>query len=705
MWRSHLHYIPLLLLGSCLTTSAFAAPTASIRAVGYSALNPTITGMAPLAVHVNGLGSNLDGGTEITTRYDWDFGDLAGRHQRLTGFGGAHVYDQGNYTLTLTVTNEAGESDSRSISVSVQPPARQTVYVSAAGNDSANGSTPATAVRSLARAGHLAVDNGEILFRRGDRFDGDTTLNLDGLTNVRIGAFGSGNRPVFDISVPTGPWGQDVINIDHGTRDVIIEDLRFEMSNMPPSEDQYLVRGIHMAGSNTRNITVRDCHFNNLTYNIAATMEGANMQPATGVLVTDNTAGDVGHYHTWTQASDVTVLGNTVENSLNGHVVRAYADRVFVYDNDFGSAGYTPAQCQAIQGHNNCLGYQVLSLAEGRHHYVADNVFRSYTRIGYFAPDTASSDVVMERNLFIRTHTGFIASISVFPGSQRIAIRNNVFDGEQTAIMFDWLGLPTTASDVWIQHNTMLHPGPHEGFIYALNTTPTNIYVEANLYLQPNLVGAGVWNDYPAMISAEALTGWNLTNNAWQTPLSGPPHWVANQGSVSQSQWANLPQVTGDWFHTLSPSDLDCGYAPPPGPGLASGPAPRGVVEDFHRQTRPAITTIGAVEQGAAPCAQYRASVSGLAGGSTAQFQITGAKPGSTQFLAGSLKGLGHRSLANLNTWLDLDRPILLGTAVADGTGNASIAVSIPQSGSSVELWFQVIEQGGHSRAVLRTVP
>jgi PKD repeat protein len=59
--------------------------------------------------------SDLDG---ILTAYEWDFGDGGGGSGRFT----SHQYhDAGNYSVTLTVTDQAGLTGSRSKSVSVTP--------------------------------------------------------------------------------------------------------------------------------------------------------------------------------------------------------------------------------------------------------------------------------------------------------------------------------------------------------------------------------------------------------------------------------------------------------------------------------------------------------------------------------------------------------------------------------------------------------
>ncbi|MFQ5857373.1 MAG: PKD domain-containing protein [Anaerolineae bacterium] len=181
--------------------------------------------MAPLAVNVHGLDSDLGAGSPITARYAWDFGDNTPSSQfnHLVGYGGAHIYDEpGTYTITLNI---------------------------------------------------------------------------------------------------------------------VVENLNFTVGTVPPPESQGSWRGVEVSGPTTYNVTIRNNNFTTLTYNILA-YRGAT-SPPTGVFVLNNTSDTVSHYHFWGEGSDHTVLGNTVGNSLNGHVTRFYADRIFINYNDFNSVPTT----------------------------------------------------------------------------------------------------------------------------------------------------------------------------------------------------------------------------------------------------------------------------------------------------------------------------------------------------------------------------
>ncbi|MBE0642520.1 MAG: right-handed parallel beta-helix repeat-containing protein [Bacteroidetes bacterium] len=87
----------------------------------------------------------------------------------------------------------------------------QTYYVSStAGNDANDGRTPASALRSVAKANTLALQPGDsVLFMRGDSFAGELTAKPGSVGRpVVYGAYGSGNRPLIDgsVRIPSSGW-------------------------------------------------------------------------------------------------------------------------------------------------------------------------------------------------------------------------------------------------------------------------------------------------------------------------------------------------------------------------------------------------------------------------------------------------------------------------------------------------------------------
>lgn len=84
--------------------------------------------------------------------------------------------------------------------------AGDTYYISAGGNDNADGLTPATAWASLDKVNATTFSPGsQILFERGDEWRGSLSASSSGTTDAPIvyGAYGSGAKPKF--------WGSDPV--------------------------------------------------------------------------------------------------------------------------------------------------------------------------------------------------------------------------------------------------------------------------------------------------------------------------------------------------------------------------------------------------------------------------------------------------------------------------------------------------------------
>src|SRR5262249_49017405 len=131
-------------------------------------------------IHVHGLNSALNGGTVLTARYAWDFGDPGSLYNNLVGFNAGHVYDNpGDYTVTLTLTNGAGNVDTAQTTIHVASAGRKIYYVSSDGSDSNSGADPSHAIKSIAKVSSiLGGSNSNIEFRFND---GDTFGMNDGI--------------------------------------------------------------------------------------------------------------------------------------------------------------------------------------------------------------------------------------------------------------------------------------------------------------------------------------------------------------------------------------------------------------------------------------------------------------------------------------------------------------------------------------------
>ncbi len=82
--------------------------------------------MANHTVHFNGLGSKFASGDSLDASYVWNFGDAGSDFNTLQGWIGAHTYNNaGTYTVTLSVTDKAGNSSTVSTQVTIAADTRQ----------------------------------------------------------------------------------------------------------------------------------------------------------------------------------------------------------------------------------------------------------------------------------------------------------------------------------------------------------------------------------------------------------------------------------------------------------------------------------------------------------------------------------------------------------------------------------------------------
>lgn len=177
--------------------------------------------------------------------------------------------------------------------VPAPPGQRRTYYISAqSGDDARDGLTPATAKRHAGSAYELldATVGGEILLRRGDRWDvNDGTWSAlwqpkaaaqlgGGLkSNVRIGAYGEGPRPIL-VNGSFRPLD--------GDHDIILEDLDFRFG--PQSLSSF---AIQWNQASVENVTIRRCAIAGYVDNIHVVGDGKRSK---NVLVQDCVIADAG---------------------------------------------------------------------------------------------------------------------------------------------------------------------------------------------------------------------------------------------------------------------------------------------------------------------------------------------------------------------------------------------------------------------------
>jgi PKD repeat protein len=599
-----------------------------ISAVDYSEPNPTMTGMAPYAVHVDALNSLVGGGSELTARYLWSFGDATEetKYNVLEGWGGAHIYHApGTYTVTLEITNELGATESTTTSVNILPDTRQNIYISATGNDVNDGLTEGTAIRSVTRIQELMGNNRAFLFSRGETHDFSALqLTIEGVENVILGAYGVGAKPII-MGPAYDPSAQltliSVISLPSGqpTRNLTIRDLQFRTPSPASSSEEFNHIAIQLQGRDIINTTIRDNHFTDvgscLLVDKGAWDEAvdANVRP-TGLLLQDNTVDIVSRYFAFFRSHSTTMMGNSsIQGSLTSFIFRYYADKVFIYFNDWKQPA-SPLEEFAIAGGNHCGEFGGLpsdceeeheNAFWGQYTYAARNSFDGTMRLGYENSETVFSYyryIVLERNRFTRLapNQSPTSTVRHWKYSDKIMIRNNLFLGPFGFVSMTGEGM----TDVRVYNNTGLDPANAHMFVNVYGTNPAldSFHFANNLWLSPNYV-PNQFGGYPYVLAFPStdLTGYSFKNNLWPTKSDpGVPGGEIYGGQdYSAEAWKLLPQTSNEKFHTMAITDVDSQYRPllgtdPHGAGIAVP----GVFTDFYGNLRPesGAWTVGAVE-------------------------------------------------------------------------------------------------------------
>ena len=532
------------------------APTASIAIQGGN-------GQAEHSVFVNGLGSPLGHGSQLTATYNWNFGDYSGgAYNNLTGWNASHIYDNpGTYTISLTVTNDMGLSSTAYTSVTITPSARTTIYVNTWGNDANNGLSANTPIASETRLLQLLNSYGNsnvsVLFARGETFNMPYYLYVEG-SNESFGAYGSGNAPVLEkVASPTGDSG--IFYMTSSANQIVIENLTFDSPYAAPANwaPDITATAIFPNGSN---ITVR----NNTFLNLEDAMDC--YQGPNGLLVENNSAPlltGIRGYFVWMNGTNGVVLGNTVVNSTRQHVMRSNYSSTedwLIAGNNFAS-GDNPAD----SGESSKT---TINLRQGDHVYIADNTL-SDDAVS-FGPTEDMPTSAFVGWIKFDGNTVNNAQVQLHGSVQHAMVSNNLTN--LSGIYAQYVITPTDDMgrqmlDVTLSHNTGIATGAESTYIDIEGNSPFGaLTIENNLYSNPSLVpgynlAASVFIAAPNA-NAVALFSHNVWAAAsWQfTSVPGAVNYIAPAGVlqlnylVTASQWDSMWNVQDDQFRQVSVS-------------------------------------------------------------------------------------------------------------------------------------------------------
>jgi hypothetical protein len=579
---------------------ASACPSVSSSpALTLTAQAARTEGVAPLGVFFDATATT----STATTRpfheieYQWNFGDAASgawsatpgmpnlSRNLATGPVAAHVFETpGTYTVCVTAFDGVNTA-STSIEITVTDPnivfAANTLCVGA-GSEPVAGEGGCPAGASVLASGDFdaAINDNianrkRILFRRGDVFTGDTDTRVMVEGPGLIGAFGSGNAPVVNLS---GAETVGILISDKETpnfKDWRVMDLEINGSSEPKAEGVLAIGGMDQ-------VTL-------LRLNIHHVHVGVRLSPSTLDFP------DWEAHHLWDQffmvdSSIQTLIGGSGGNGMFIGAQRFAVLGSVLSDSTGGEHVLrTPSVYKGVIGHNNMSTpssdkhvlklhaepFNVSPTGFTEQIVIADNKFTGGTGSAWtvtLGPQDGSSDetvrnVIVERNWFA-PHAS--QQVAVVVWAQDVTVRNNLFDLTGTSqvrgVFVDQRGIEPPPANVHVYNNTFYSNSI--GSFVAMN-----FFLGDGMLAKNNLGFAPDALDPPGpvrMVSGTATEESN-TDNA-QIPVS--PAFV---GSIP------LVPVPADFALGAASSDINAGTSVP-------------VFSDFFRRSRPLS---GPIDRGA----------------------------------------------------------------------------------------------------------
>lgn len=530
-------------------------PTAPVAVLTPTSATSILPGQA---VFVNGLTSVLNGGTCLTAKYQWDFGDPGSQFDQLVGFNAGHAYESpGSYTITLTITNSLGKVSTATQIVHVAADNRPTIYVdSVNGSDANSGATPGSAIKTFAHLASIIQPNEIVLFDRGETFP--VTSWVPVASNDTFDAYGTGSSPVLQWQAPL-QIGNSILRCSTSTQNAVIQNLTFDTLN--PS-DTNMPDGVEAAGTG---ITVRDNTFLNV-----ASCVNANGSPE-GLLVQGNSQpldGGMVDYLVWFQGQDGVIIGNTSVNSTRQHNIRASYNfsRLLIEDNNLQNLD------RRTSGDPQDYDKSTINMQWGSYIYINNNVLTGGTfRLGPLGGDELANypaTAKAERESWVVAEDNIIdnSSVQITSGSQDMMLRDNVvkLDNQPAFWISGWDSLmDRTVNNVSFLNNTVINNGTQGNCFYFAGLSP-GVVMDNNLYIAPNIQIGSYSSTAPVYIAYNDLSGFTqIANNVWPDPPAAQRTWWANgginymlatndrSGFYNETAWDQLPGVTNDIFENV----------------------------------------------------------------------------------------------------------------------------------------------------------
>ncbi len=601
--------------------------------IALSLVSSRVSGVAPLAVFFDATGT-----TDSSTprpfhdlEYRWDFGDVGsgtwttgssvGVSSRNTATGpvAAHVFETpGTYTIALSIFNGTNTVSNNSVQITVTSPdaafpnaATVCFFNSTVGTGCPSGATQTSTAAFDTALNSCIGTNKRCLFKKGDTFIASTASIINANGPGLIGAYGVGARPLIQgISVfsPQKNMSENNLGVLHDQNVFIvlsssatptisdwrIMDLEFDGQSAVDTMgiaadggiDQVTVLRMNIHHMATTCVSLNDGILNSKNGGAAGphhiwdqvAIVDSNLDSITGL----------GHINNYMSATQVMVLGNTLDTGTNEILRLPYVVKGVVSNNYMANSNKnhvvkihapdltTPGAWYAIQ---TAGVTQYLVFSDNK--VIGDNGAPT-NPIAWpvsIGPqnnfhDERVLDVIYERNWHVGASTTQIAAI--FWASE-VTVRNNIVNMTGS---LNYAGFSVTQRGI--------EPAPNNNRIYN------------NTFYSGDTTNSG--KDIVGVVIGAAATNTTVRNNLGYAPNAAITHLISGTGAsglVASNNSSDADMRTFDPLFALAsplvPADfkLNAGsYA------IDTGASVR-VFSDFFGVSRPqnSVIDLGAVEQ------------------------------------------------------------------------------------------------------------
>lgn len=540
--------------------NAASAASASIDLV----LNANrVTGIAPLAVSFNSIGTTAD--AALTTRpfhelsYKWEFSDTSdvpdwaygatsANRKKNVAYGpvAGHIFEKpGTWLVTLTATASSDKNIkvSKSMTVVVSDPATlNTVCVSNTGMPvGGGGGCPVGAagqqVTSWAGIAGLATTYKRILLKRGDVWNSDGHFSLtSSQTGGIISAYGSGT---------TKP------------KVILVSDTTAFYLNRT---SDWRIMGLEIVGNGVQghsktgvtvsygdNILISNLSVSDVFIGIGSSyVEGLTIEDSSISGLYDSSQGMSGIAMYLENTDNLSILGSKFSDSPATHVVRVQGTEKAVISNNLIERAGPTRNALSVRG-KTTSGATPWSGLWTQYVLISNNIIDNSLRGGYAlyaGPQSVGHaervrDVIVEGN-YVKAKDLYAADFQV---AENLSVRNNVFSSYYAYAIGLGLGGNAAGSPVsngvYIYNNTIYKPdvsatSSFSAFSFSNAGSASNVYIKNNAVYAVGNSRDGAGNGSGATLMAQggiigvAGVNFNLSGNTTDADISTIKPWAAN---------------------------------------------------------------------------------------------------------------------------------------------------------------------------------